>query len=228
MAHSAHARALDPNVLPSNETSLAAEVVRHLTHEIRQPLSTIESAAYYVKLVTAPADSRVEQQLERIQQMVDQVNCILSDAVQYLQTSPPRPQLIDLMEIIDSAVSKLGGAEIEVTESLEMPLVRIDPGQAAHMVRAMLGAFHQIAGVDGTTRISLAQDGAQTLITCSCPAPAELRDQAESLFQPFSVHLPCGAGLAFAGVRKIVEAHGGSAEAQDDAGQLTLRIILPA
>ncbi len=58
-----------------------ASVVRHLAHELRQPLSTIEASAYYLKLVLEDQNSGATRQLDRIEQMVHQISWILSDAV---------------------------------------------------------------------------------------------------------------------------------------------------
>lgn len=49
-----------------------------LAHELRQPLSTIESLAYYLEL-TAESD-HIRGQLERIRLMVDRANQILAQA----------------------------------------------------------------------------------------------------------------------------------------------------
>ncbi len=49
-----------------------------LAHELRQPLSTIESLAYYLEL-TVESD-HIRRQLERIRLMVDRANQILAEA----------------------------------------------------------------------------------------------------------------------------------------------------
>lgn len=49
-----------------------------LVHEIRQPLSTIESLAYYLELTIS--DERIRLHVERIQAMVAQTNRILERA----------------------------------------------------------------------------------------------------------------------------------------------------
>ncbi len=52
--------------------------IGELAHELRQPLSTIESLAYYLEL-TSESD-HIRHQLERIRLMVDRANQILSQA----------------------------------------------------------------------------------------------------------------------------------------------------
>ncbi|MBK5294679.1 MAG: hypothetical protein JJE04_23735, partial [Acidobacteriia bacterium] len=61
-----------PSAVPSGYE--AASVVRHLTHELRQPLSTVESIAYYLQMVTPRQDLKTQHQLEKLQQLVEQMN----------------------------------------------------------------------------------------------------------------------------------------------------------
>ena len=78
---------------PSPVTSRydAAEVIRHLAHELRQPLSTIESIAYYLEIILPKTNSKAREQVGKLQQMVHQSNWILTDAIHFLQAAPPRP-----------------------------------------------------------------------------------------------------------------------------------------
>ena len=52
--------------------------IDELAHELRQPLSAIESLAYYLEL-TSESD-HIRHQLERIRLMVDRANQILAQA----------------------------------------------------------------------------------------------------------------------------------------------------
>ena len=51
-------------------------VIDNLVHELRQPLSVIESLAYYLELTTK--DHNACSHLQQIQAMVEQANRILS------------------------------------------------------------------------------------------------------------------------------------------------------
>jgi signal transduction histidine kinase len=52
--------------------------IEDLAHELRQPLSTIESLAYYLEITAA--DDRVCRQLQQIRRMVDRASRILDHA----------------------------------------------------------------------------------------------------------------------------------------------------
>ena len=63
------------------------EVLGTLAHELRQPLSTIEAIAYYLSMILPPDDAKIQPQLARIRELVEQSNLILSDALGL----PPAP-----------------------------------------------------------------------------------------------------------------------------------------
>ncbi len=208
-----------------------AAVVRHLTHELRQPLSTIEASAYYLKLVLEDEDCGALRQLDRIEQMVHQIGWILSDAVHYLQAAPPRRQLLDLAETASSVIAALTQeqhVEPDWSDSQPLPLVAMDPNQALHMFRSVLQVFRQIGRSQAPVNISMRGDGVCAVITFACEAPASVCEQCDDLLRPFDTHLPPGAGLGLASVKRIVESHGGDVRIFPERENLTLEIRLPS
>ncbi|HUQ92044.1 MAG TPA: hypothetical protein VM120_10205 [Bryobacteraceae bacterium] len=204
-------------------------VMRNFTHELRQPLSTIESAAYYLKMILGGSEPRAHQPIEKIQQMVQQANWILSDAIHLLQTLPPKPEWIDLTEFIaDQLLTQAMHQQVEVdwSDSSAVPLVRMDPYQAEHMVRALLSVFRQFAGAH-KVYLSLYRDCENVVLACSCQASDQLAEAAEELLQPFAPQLPPGSGLALVSVKRIVETHSGRMAMRGEAGVLKLEVILP-
>ena len=55
----------------------ATDTLRSIAHELRQPLSTIESIAYYLSLVLPRDGGRVHEQLTQVQRLVEQSNWII-------------------------------------------------------------------------------------------------------------------------------------------------------
>src|SRR5260370_6863686 len=53
-------------------------VVRHLAHELRQPLSTIESTAYYLGIILPPGEVRARKQVDKLPCLVPPTNHLIS------------------------------------------------------------------------------------------------------------------------------------------------------
>ena len=76
----------------------------NLAHELRQPLSTIESIAYYLELALPNADPRVLEQLTRLRHLVAQSGWMISDSLALSQEPDSRPEAIDLDELLSEFV----------------------------------------------------------------------------------------------------------------------------
>ena len=51
-----------------------AEVLATVAHDLRQPLSNIEAIAYYLSMILPPGDAKIQAQLARIRELVEQSN----------------------------------------------------------------------------------------------------------------------------------------------------------
>jgi signal transduction histidine kinase len=194
-----------------------ATMVRQIAHELRQPLSTIESIAYYLDLILPRDDPRARTQLERLQKLVDQSNWIVSNAVHYVQASPAVPQSLDIGEVVGTAASECGIGPLFRYDSDQLELVRIDPSQAVHLFRNLLTFFRNIATLEHPVRLWLGRGPATVDVHLSTTAPGHSLHDVYPLFEPFSPGLPAGSGLSLASVRRIVEAHAGQVEIEADA-----------
>ncbi len=205
-------------------------VVRHLCHELRQPLSTIESSAYYLQMVAKP-EKRTERELERIQEMVRQVDWILMDAAHYLQATAPRAQWVDMVEIVSAAVTASAKSRpigLDWADTMSSTLVLVDPGQAEHLVRTLLAMYRQVAGPERTIGLRLSRQDDKVWLEFRSEADEKVLECAEDLMTPFTPHLPPGTGLALASARRIAEANNGTARVRVDYNQLIVEVGLPA
>lgn len=95
-----------------------------LAHEIRQPLSNIESIAYYLSLIVPVDNLQVQDQLTRIRELVEQSNGILSGGARLAEARPAQPESVDLNAIVAEVIG--GGSSslldlVGFTESISEP-----------------------------------------------------------------------------------------------------------
>jgi len=208
---------------PGTQTAAASvDLLRSIAHELRQPLSTIESIAYYLSLVLPRDSGKVQEQLAQLQHLVEQSNWILTSGLQLIDPAPVSPELIDLEEIVtQGASSRPPSAEVPMTLELagNVPLVRLDPGLGRALIQNLLMLFRQLATdkhpVILRTRTS-APRGVSLEMTTTAPG---YRSEAM---------LGAGSALSLQGARAIVEAHGGSLDfSVDPATGIRLSVLLP-
>lgn len=218
--------------MEESSRSDTAAVVRQIAHELRQPLSTIESIAYYLEIILPRGEDKPREQLARLQQLVHQANWIINDAVHYCQASPPHPELLDLAEVISNCAADMSLSErLQLNLSLprKSPLVRLDPGQARHLLRNLCTFFHRICSPGSRVVVRLARQGDEVALCVSTLAARCSAEDLQSLLDFRDLSLDSSAGLAMASVRQIVRAHEGRLEAQTDSEYgLMLTALFPA
>ncbi len=70
------------------------EALGTVAHELRQPLSNIEAIAYYLSMILPPGDAKIQPQLARIRELVEQSNLILSSALDLAPAPAAGPQSV--------------------------------------------------------------------------------------------------------------------------------------
>jgi signal transduction histidine kinase len=206
--------------------------VRHLAHELRQPLSTIESIAYYLEIVLPQSEGKARRQVEKLQQVVQQAGWVLSDAVHFLQASPVSPQVIDFGEFLSEALGDSGLLDhnsVRVSMADEPTLVQADPAQIWHLLRNLLFFFRQVSKPDPLVLIETCRREGSIEVSFEAKVPDCTEADIAAMFEPFTSHLPAGSGLALASVRRIVDAHGGTLTLESgEQGRLILKVSLRA
>jgi hypothetical protein len=72
-----------------SETSPSEAILSDLVHDLRQPLSNIETSAYCLNLLTDPAHIRAREHLRAIEQQVAHAAALLSQAAAELRRLRP-------------------------------------------------------------------------------------------------------------------------------------------
>src|SRR5439155_19065987 len=223
----------------------ASDLLRDIAHELRQPLSTIESVAYYLTLIVPPEDEKVQEQLARLQQLVEQSNWILTSGLQdeLLETceqlveqsnwiltsglqvadpSPASPEPVDLEGFIRETIADQpapGNLPVRLEFAGNLRLVRLDAGLGRALIENVWMLFRQLSTEQHpmTMRTSTADNGGAVLeVATTTPG-----------YRSPAAH---GAGtiLSLQSPRKIVEAHGDSLEFEvDSAPVIRLLMVLP-
>jgi K+-sensing histidine kinase KdpD len=189
----------------SSPAAVPANVMRILAHDLRQPLSTIESIAYYLTLIL-PEDEKVLEQLDRIQQLVEQSNWMITSGQFLSDPLAISPEPVDLAELLSHI--NLSGFDLELPTTLAV--VQAEPALLRAMIENLMAFFHQFP-----TRPILRISG--TTIEMSTRVPGH---RSESSLGPGSI-------LSLKGARRVAETLGGSFGVSIDPEQgIKVRVML--
>jgi len=196
-------------------------VLRVIAHELRQPLSTIEAIAYYLSLVLPrEGDGKIHEQLDRLQQLVEQSNWILSNSLLLTEPIASSPEPVDLGELI---LQTLASRPLSIDPPLgvdldgNLPLIRADPGLARALIENVFTLFRQHSSAAHPVTLQTRVHGGGVLLEMSTTMPGVASEAA----------LGPGTALGLESARRIVAVHGGSLQFEADAvSGIRLRVIL--
>jgi signal transduction histidine kinase len=212
-----------PALATESEKDSQENVLRAIAHEIRQPLSTIESIAYYLSL-TIPDNEQHCEHLSRVQQLVEQSNWILSNGLALADSRPPEPKVIDIGELIAQTVAarpappSLSDPPLECDFAADRPFVLLDPTYGRALIENILGLFRQLAteAHPAHLRIGAGPGGVEIDISCIVPGYRSMES------------LPPGSVLSIDCARHVATMHGGSCHLSiDPVSGIRLRVMLP-
>lgn len=220
------------------------KMAAHVTHEIRNPLSSIglnlelleeEIARVSEADVEPGAMKEAAQLVAAIRAEVDRLSRI---AEQYLSVARrPRPQLEP--ERVDDLVRELvafvrpelerSRVSVRVEATAAGPEIPLDESQLRQALLNLLRNAREAMAKGGEIVIGVACQGDAVVITVDDTGPGIPEELRASIFDPFFTTKQRGTGLGLAVTRDIVEAHGGAIACEERAaGGTRFRITLPA
>ena len=209
----------------------ATHLVRHLAHEIRQPLSTLDSLAYYLAIILPPTDVRAQDQVEKIRRLVAQAGTIVDDAVHFVQASPAHPVNVSLNQLVTRtlAESSRNRWNVHLDLAAEPCIAQLDSVQAQHMTQHLLDLFRQLVRSGSAFSIATERRGGRVQLRLSGNPESVTVERLRARFEPFDNAAPSGEGLSLASVRRIVDEHAGTLDVYEGPdSRLVVAVSFPA
>jgi signal transduction histidine kinase len=207
----------------ANEQLLAAErlatigkMAAHVTHEIRNPLS---SMALNVELLEEELGERDAESLTLLRAIKNEVDRLTALSEQYLSVARQQPLRLedeDVGALVREATDFMRrdlerhGASIQVDIEPALPSVLADESQLKQALFNLLRNAREAMTAGGRVRVAVsraAHSGIDVVVEDEgAGVDATTRQR---LFEPFFTTKTHGTGLGLAITRQIVEAHGG-------------------
>jgi two-component system NtrC family sensor kinase len=211
------------------------KMAAHVTHEIRNPLSSIGlNVELLEEEVALHGDKEPIALVSAIKSEVDRLSRI---AEQYLSVARrPRPRLE--RERVDDLVRELvafvrpelerASVSVRVETGPDLPEVELDEAQLRQALLNLIRNAREAMPKGGDLAIELAPSGGGVRICVDDTGDGVPEEVRASIFDPFFTTKQRGTGLGLAVTREIVEAHHGTIHCEPRDGRGTrFRIELP-
>ncbi len=235
------------NTLAANlelNEELRRNMVADVAHELRTPLSVIgshlEAMAEGVVEPDAAAIASLREEVEVLSRLVQDLSQLAAVEAGQLKIEPAP---LNALEVLSSTRVKFGpelearGLTMRVSAQEGTPEVRADPARLSQILSVLVSNAITHSDAGGVISIIAAGEGEGTRVRFSVADTGAGIPQAELpfVFERFyradrsRDRATGGAGLGLTIAKGLVEAHGGTIEAESEAGKGTvIRFALPA
>ncbi len=197
-------------------------LLHNLAHELRQPLSTIESIAYYLELALPHGDPRVLEQLTRLRHLVEQSGWILNDTLSLAKQTSTHPEAVDLDELFSEFVFEQMQHDSHWPQfDLELAGAPawMDFQQAREMVQGLCRFFRTVAKPGTLIKV-------ETLLLSTGSILLRVRAEGQNLDDS---SLPPGSSLTLEWMERIASQNSATMTSQlQDPARLELTLEVPA
>jgi two-component system NtrC family sensor kinase len=230
-------RAQGEALVRSERLAAIGRISAQITHEIRNPLSSISLNAEELGERLREGGSGAGELCDAIVREVDRLAAITEEYLRFARL--PKPQLQradlndtvrDLMEFVRPELD-LGRVSVQLDLSPALPLVHADVAQLRQLLLNLVRNAREAMPAGGSLRVSTR--GGEGLVTVEVRDTGNgiPRERLQRIFDPFFTTKERGTGLGLAMSQEIAQEHGGLLSCESEPGRgtaFTLRLPVTA
>ncbi len=203
-----------------------------ISHEIRNPLATIDSSGYFIKIRLKNGDEKVTEHLERIHNNVKKATDIIESLLNLTRMEKPKTKPCTMADLFEVAVrtSKIPKTVRVIREIPPDPVwMDVDPEQIRMALKNLIQNAVQAMEREGTLTLDgRVEEEGWLQLAVSDTGPGIPSEHLGKIFEPLFTTRAQGIGFGLSITEMIVENHGGTIQAESGPdGGARFVIMLP-
>ena len=207
------------------------ELAGGISHELRNPLTTIAHSAYYLKMVLSDLDENILKYVDMISSEVDSSEKIISSLLDYTRIQVAYLGKCEIQGLVKEVLGKTEfDSTIEVTNNVpeDFPELFIDRDQIKQVLTNLITNAKQAMPNGGKFEIDAILEGNKARIDIYDTGVGIKKSNMKRLFEPLFSTKSEGIGLGLTLSQKIAEANGGIISVKSEEGVgTTFSLTLP-
>jgi signal transduction histidine kinase len=211
-------------LIKSERLAAIGEVAATVGHDLRNPLTGIAGATYYLKKkLDSKMDKTTEEMLKLIEENIEYSNNIIKDILEY-----SREIKLELTEAAPKSITKRALSLVKVPNNIEVldatndePKIRVDVEKMKRVfVNIIKNAIGAMSNGGKLTIASREKDGVLEVVFADT-GNGMAKEVMEKIWTPFFTTKAKGMGLGLPICKRIIEAHGGNISVESTVGKGT-------
>jgi len=222
---------MEEALLKSQRLATIGELAAMVGHDLRNPLTAIAGAEYYLKKKERSRLSRKAQEmLGLIAQSVERSNKIITDLLDY-----SREPVMQYVETDAKSITKDALAQVKIPRNVRVvdstkkqPKITVDADKMQRVFVNVIKNAVEAMPTGGTLTILSTRTNSHLRIAFKDTGEGMTKETIEKIWSPLFTTKPSGIGLGLPIVKRLVEAHGGSIIVESEPGKgSTFTVTIP-
>ncbi|MBN8616744.1 MAG: HAMP domain-containing protein [Deltaproteobacteria bacterium] len=217
-------------VIRSERLAAMGRMAAHVTHEVRNPLTSIHLNTEMLEeeitlaLGEGARNDEVRKLLVSIRREVDRLGSITEEYLRLARLPSPKLEPEDLgalsREVVTFVRREMAGSGIDVAVEVTpaLPLVSADEAQIRQALLNLLRNARDAMASGGDIRVSVAHEGEQVVVRVADRGEGVPEEVRAKMFDAFYSTKERGTGLGLPLTQQIVLAHRGTIHCEDREG----------
>ena len=201
---------LRDKLVKKEKFSTLGQLSANLAHDIRNPLSIIQSSLENMRLLYNPNEEK-ELQMKKIEHAIIRIAHQIDSVLDFVQEKPLTLRKSKISKIIDISVGS-----INIPSHIELVLPKNDVALVCDQEKFSILLYNLIFNAiqaisnSGTIKISAEENHDMIIIQVQDSGQGIPKEELEIIFDPLFTTKQKGTGLGLSSVKSIIESHGGT------------------
>jgi PAS domain S-box-containing protein len=217
-------------IIKSERLTAIGELAGMVGHDLRNPLSGIKNASYYLSKKDVGASTQSKEMLEIIDRCVDHSNKIINDLLDYSKEMRLERKETSINKLLTQALAmvQIPKKVIVVKQVTDSPKLKVDPDKLERVFVNLVKNAVEAMPEGGSISI-ISKEANNNLELAFIDTGVGIPDEVlPKVFLPLSTSKAQGMGFGLAICKRIIEAHGGTISFKTSKGMgTTFTITIP-